>query len=119
MKPMNMLFILSDQHTRRAMGCAGHPVALTPNLDRLAAGGTLFRNAYCNGPICVPSRASLATGRHVHDIGIWDNARPYHGTTPSWGHRMTSAAAGAVPTVRANKPAGMNLPIFIVNPPSR
>jgi len=88
MKPMNMLFILSDQHTRRAMGCAGHPVALTPNLDRLAARGTLFRNAYCNGPICVPSRASLATGRHVHEIGIWDNARPYHGTTPSWGHRL-------------------------------
>jgi hypothetical protein len=85
---MNMLFIFSDQHTRRAMGCAGHPVALTPNLDRLAAGGTLFRNAYCNGPICVPSRASLATGRHVHEIGIWDNARPYHGTTPSWGHRL-------------------------------
>jgi len=88
MKPMNMLFIFSDQHTRRAMGCAGHPVAQTPNLDRLAAGGTLFQNAYSNGPICVPSRASLATGRHVHEIGIWDNARPYHGTTPSWGHRL-------------------------------
>ena len=91
MKPMNMLFIFSDQHTRRALGCAGHPLVRTPNLDRLAARGTLFTNAYCNGPICVPSRASMATGRHVHDIGIWDNARPYHGTVPSWGHRLMAA----------------------------
>ena len=57
MKPMNMLFIFSDQHTRRAMGCAGHPVAQTPNLDRLAAGGTFFRNAYCNGLFVVQVNA--------------------------------------------------------------
>ncbi len=88
MDPMNTLFIFSDQHTRKAMGCSGHPQIKTPNLDRLASGGTRFSNAYCNGPICVPSRASMATGRHVHDIEIWDNSRPYHGETPSWGHRL-------------------------------
>ena len=48
----------------------------------------MFENAYCNCPICVPSRASFATGRYVHSIGYWDNAFPYRGTPPSWGHRL-------------------------------
>ena len=88
MKPQNLLIIMSDQHTRKALGCYGHPLVKTPNLDRLAARGTLFKNAYCNSPICVPARASFATGRYVHDIGYWDNARPYEGSVPSWGHRL-------------------------------
>ncbi len=87
-KPANFLFIFSDQHARRAAGSYGHPLVRTPNLDRLAERGVLFRHAYCNGPICVPSRASLATGRYVHDIGMWDNCRPYHGQVPAWGHRL-------------------------------
>ena len=86
--PTNLLFIFSDQHTRLALGCMGHPVVKTPHLDALAERGTLFRNAYCNGPICVPSRASLATGRHVFDIEKWDNCKPYFGEEPSWGHRL-------------------------------
>jgi choline-sulfatase len=87
-KPMNLLFILSDEHNKDMMGCAGHPVVQTPNLDRLAANGVRFNNAYCNNPICVPSRASLATGRYVHQIGNWDNSAPYVGEFPSWGHRV-------------------------------
>ena len=88
MKPQNLLLIMSDQHSRKALGCYGHPLVKTPNIDRLAARGTLFKNAYCNSPICVPARASFATGRYVHDIGYWDNARPYEGSVPSWGHRL-------------------------------
>jgi choline-sulfatase len=63
MNPANLLFILSDEHNPRVLGCAGHPMVRTPNLDRLAARGVRFTNAYCNSPICVPSRAALATGR--------------------------------------------------------
>lgn len=89
MKPTNVLFILSDQHSRRALGCYGNPIAKTPNLDRLAARGALFRSAYCQTPICVPSRSSLATGRYAHWIGSWDNATPYIGTeAESFGHRL-------------------------------
>lgn len=84
----NFLFIFSDQHTRRPLGCLGHPLIKTPHLDRLAERGTLFRQAYCNGPICVPSRGSLATGRFVHDLAVWDNCTPYYGQQPSWGHRL-------------------------------
>jgi choline-sulfatase len=88
MPGQNVLFIMSDEHSRRVLGAYGNPVIRTPHLDRLAAEGTLFENAYCNCPICVPSRASFATGRYVHEIGNWDNAMPYTGRPPSWGHRL-------------------------------
>ena len=91
MRPTNLLFILSDEHNRDCLGCYGHPLVRTPNLDRLAAGGVRFTAAYCNCPICVPSRASLATGRYVHQIGYWDNAFPYDGRVRGWGHRLTDA----------------------------
>ena len=74
MQARNLLIILSDQHNPRVMGCAGHPLVKTPNIDALAARGTRFSSAYTNCPICVPARASLATGRYVHDIRFWDNA---------------------------------------------
>ena len=91
MTPRNLLFIFSDEHTREIAGCYGNPIVRTPNLDRLAAGGTRFEAAYTNCPICVPARASLATGRYVHQIGNWDNAHPYSGETPGWGHRLIAA----------------------------
>ncbi len=91
MKPANLLFILSDEHNPRVLGAAGHKMIRTPNLDRLAGGGVRFSAAYCNSPICVPSRAALATGRHVHQIRFWDNAIPYDGSVPSWHHRLRQA----------------------------
>ena len=91
MKPTNVLFIFSDEHDPRYMGCSGHPFIKTPNLDRLAARGTRFANAYTPCPVCVPARASLATGRYVNEIGYWDNAIAYDGRIPSWGHRMQDA----------------------------
>ncbi len=87
--PLNLLLITSDQHRRTAAGCYGHPLAYTPNVDALAERGVRFDAAYCNFPICVPSRASLATGRYAHELGVWDNAAPYIGQRPSWGHRLT------------------------------
>jgi choline-sulfatase len=84
----NLLFIMSDEHQARALGCAGHPLVKTPNLDRLANRGTRFTGAYTNSSICVPARAAFATGRYVHDIGYWCNAHPYDGRVPGWGHRL-------------------------------
>jgi choline-sulfatase len=90
MRPTNVLFLFSDQHSRRVLGCYGNPAARTPHLDALAGAGTRFQHAYCQTPICVPSRASLATGRWAHAVDSWDNATPYVGTeAPSWGHRLT------------------------------
>ena len=84
MKPTNLIIILSDQHNPRVLGCNGHPMVKTPNLDRLAARGTRFSSAYTGCPICVPARASFATGRYVHQIRFWDNAIAYDGRVPSW-----------------------------------
>jgi len=91
MQPANTLFILSDEHSRRVLGCYGHPMIRTPNLDALAARGVRFADAYTNSPICVPARASLATGRYPHAIRFWDNGIPYDGSVPSWHHRLKEA----------------------------
>ena len=91
MKAKNVVFIISDEHQARALSCAGHPIVRTPNIDRLAALGTRFTAAYTPGPICVPARASLATGRYVHEIRYWDNAMGYDGRVPGWGARLQAA----------------------------
>lgn len=97
MKPSNLLIIMSDQHNRRLAGCYGHDIVETPNLDRLARDGVRFDAAYTPCPVCVPARASFATGKYVHQIGHWDNAMPFTGAEVSWhsflrerGHRTVS-----------------------------
>ena len=87
----NLLVIMSDEHQSRAMGCAGHPFVKTPHLDALAARGTRFMDAYTPCPICVPARASFATGLYVHQTRLWDNAMPYTGEIPGWGHALQDA----------------------------
>lgn len=118
----NVLCIMSDEHSRRVLGSYGNNVVKTPNLDRLAAGGTLFENAYTNCPICVPARASFATGRHVGEIGNWDNAFPYHGENKGWGHRLIESghlcdSIGKLHYRSAQDPCGFSnevLPLHVV-----
>ena len=69
-------------------GPYGHPLVQTPNLDRLAADGVVFQNAYCNSPLCTPSRMSFMTGRYVHHIGAWDNSAPIPSDMVTWAHRL-------------------------------
>lgn len=88
MAGQNVLFIMSDEHSRRVAGCYGNPLIRTPHIDQLAEQGTLFTDAYANCPICVPSRASFATGRYVHQIRFWDNGMPYDGSVQGWGHHL-------------------------------
>ena len=87
----NMIFFMSDNHTRNMLGVYGHPVVRTPVLDRIANRGVRFDNAYCASPLCCPSRASLATGRYPHQTGYWDNAIVYDGRVPIWHHRLRAA----------------------------
>lgn len=91
MTPQNCLILMSDQHGRAFSGCYGHPYVKTPNIDRLAARGTRFTRCSTPSPICVPARASFATGRPVHEIGFWDNAHPYDGSVRSWHHDLRDA----------------------------
>ncbi|MFC1734605.1 sulfatase-like hydrolase/transferase [Candidatus Hydrogenedentota bacterium] len=70
---LNILFIFSDQMHPFAMGCMDNPEIHAPNLDRLAAEGTLFTNAYSNWPLCTPFRANLITGRYGSQTGVMGN----------------------------------------------
>jgi arylsulfatase A-like enzyme len=66
MKKPNILVIMSDQLRSDALGCSGNAAVRTPNIDRLAAGGARFTNAYTPNPLCVPARASFTTGCYPH-----------------------------------------------------
>lgn len=77
---------MSDEHDPAVSGCYGHPLVQTPHLDRLAAQGVLFENAYCNNPICVPSRMSFITGKFASDVNIFDNSSPLASEIPTFAH---------------------------------
>lgn len=71
----NIVFVHTDSMDGRVMGCMGHPAMrrATPNLDRLAQRGVLYRNFYSNNPICCPSRASMLSGQYTFHCEAWNN----------------------------------------------
>ena len=91
MHQSNTVIILSDEHNRDVLGCYGDDIAKTPSLDKLARDGVRFTSAYANSPVCVPSRASFATGRYPHQINAWDSVSPYDGSIKGWGSRLLDA----------------------------
>jgi len=72
----NVLFLITDQHNWRALGCAGNDEIRTPNLDRLAASGIRFENAFCQTAQCRPSRFTIWNGRYARSHGLATNATP-------------------------------------------
>lgn len=78
----NVLFIISDD-LNADLGCYGHPLAKTPNIDRLAARGVRFEHAYCNYPLCGPSRNSMLTGLYPNSNGILRNSEIFRQTIPA------------------------------------
>lgn len=70
----NILVIFTDDHTRQAISAYGSQLAQTPNIDRIAKEGAIFRNAYVTNSICAPSRAVFLTGKYSHLNGLRDNA---------------------------------------------
>lgn len=82
----NVLFIISDDLTSTALSCYGNQVCETPNIDRLAARGTRFTRAYCQGTYCGPSRASFMSGYYPHATGVmgYTNPRPQIGGRATW-----------------------------------
>ena len=72
-KAPNIVLVMSDQHRADMMGCAGDSSVISPTLDRLAAEGTRFSRVSCQGPLCMPARASFMTERYVRDHGVYTN----------------------------------------------
>lgn len=87
----NILVITSDEHNPRHLGCAGHPIVKTPNLDRLAAAGTRFDKAYCAQPICAPTRQTFITGLWSFEHGQYSNAHVFDTHHPTWAHHFGDA----------------------------
>jgi N-acetylglucosamine-6-sulfatase len=81
----NVVFVLVDDLRWDELGAAGHPVVKTPNIDRLAREGALFRNAFVTTPLCSPSRASFLTGHYARRHGIIDNTN-----RSAASHRLTT-----------------------------
>lgn len=75
MKRPNIIFYFSDQQRWDTLGCYGQKLPVTPNLDRLAAEGTRFENAFTCQPVCGPARACLQSGKYATETGCFTNAR--------------------------------------------
>ena len=84
----NILFIQVDQLCAHSLAAYGNQIVKTPNLDRLAERGAVFETAYCNFPLCAPSRFSMATGQLCSTIGAFDNAAEMGAEFPTYAHYL-------------------------------
>ena len=87
----NIVLVMSDQHRADMMGCAGDPSVLTPSLDALAADGVRFSRVSCQGPLCMPSRASFMTERYVRDHGVYTNWAEIPTDSPTYAWALREA----------------------------
>ena len=87
----NILFILSDQHSKFHLGCYGDPLVRTPHLDRLASEGMRFANAYTPSPLCAPARMAFMTGRRPSTNQVWGNDHILNSALPTWAHAVGAA----------------------------
>jgi choline-sulfatase len=90
-KAPNFLILMADQMTPRVLSAYGGRVAKTPTLDRLAREGVVFDNAYCNSPLCAPSRYALMSGQLPSATGGYDNAAEFAAATPTFAHYLRAA----------------------------
>lgn len=81
----NVLMLMSDEHNFRLSTPYGHQRVQTPNMDRLAERGVVFDAAYCNSPLCAPSRSSLMSGLLPHQTRIYNNCCVFRHSYPSYG----------------------------------
>ena len=87
----NILLVMADQLAVQTLPFHGHPLVKTPHLSALAARGVVFDSAYCNFPICAPSRVSMLSGRLPHSLGAYDNASEFASATPTMAHYLRQA----------------------------
>ncbi len=87
----NILMVMADQMAAPALPVYGHPLVDAPNIERLASDGVVFGNAYCNSPLCAPSRFSMLSGRLATRIGAYDNAAEFPSAVPTMAHYLRLA----------------------------
>jgi choline-sulfatase len=87
-KPPNILLVMFDQMSAQSLPCYGHAVVKAPHLQGLAERGVVFENAYCNSPLCSPSRFAMMTGQLASRIGAYDNAAELNAGVPTFAHYL-------------------------------
>ena len=87
-KRPNILFIQADQMAAPALPVYGHEVVKAPHIARLARDGVVFDAAYCNSPLCAPSRFSMLSGQMPSAIGAYDNAAEFPAAVPTLAHHL-------------------------------
>lgn len=95
----NVVFLISDQHKQAVAGCYGNTQVQTPNIDSLSRDGATFEHAFCQSPLCGPSRGSILTGAYPHTTGLWTHRQPVPiRYLPTMGHVFRDAgyATGAI-----------------------
>lgn len=90
-KRPNILVIMTDQHSKKFLGCYGNKIVRTPNLDKLAAGGMRFTDTYCAAPLCVPSRMSFLTSMTPSKNQVWNNNHILNSGIPTWATLLSTA----------------------------
>jgi choline-sulfatase len=90
-KAPNILILMADQMTPRVLAPWGGRVARTPTINRLAREGVVFENAYCNSPLCAPSRYAFMSGQLPSATGGYDNAAEFAADTPTFAHYLRRA----------------------------
>ena len=84
----NILVIMADQLTARALGCYGNSEVVSPRIDAMADNGVIFDAAYSSSPLCTPARYAFMTGQHVSRCGGYDNAAYLPATMPTFAHYL-------------------------------
>jgi arylsulfatase A-like enzyme len=120
----NVLFIAADD-LRPQLGCYGDPVVKSPNIDRLAARGIVFRRAFCQQALCSPSRISLLSGRHPWTTKIYDIGPPLRSTMPDIvtlpqlfkNHGWFTRSLGKVYHIGIDDPASWSVPSWVSRMP--
>ncbi|WP_423909957.1 choline-sulfatase [Candidatus Spongiihabitans sp.] len=84
----NILIVMTDQLTAKALGCYGHNEVISPNIDRIANQGVLFETAYSSSPLCAPGRYAFMTGQNISRCGGYDNAAYLPATMPTFAHYL-------------------------------
>ncbi len=90
-RPPNIVLVMADQLAPHFTGAYGHPLVKTPNLTALAERGARFDAAYCNAPLCAPSRFSLMSGQLITRIAAYDNAADFPAAIPTFAHYLRAA----------------------------
>jgi arylsulfatase A-like enzyme len=115
----NFLFFITDQHRVDYLGCYGHPVLKTPNIDSIAARGTRFERFYVATPVCMPNRATLMTGRMPSVHGVRSNGSPLSLQSNTFVDALRAAGYATALVGKSHLQNFSDIPAMLQRPPAR